>query len=154
MRRLIIICCAAAALCWQGGLRAEEARTYYFQMICGSDRDLALKGDLKAVGPKLRSQLETKFRWKNYAEVSRGKCVVATNRTTSIKLPEKREMQLQLINPKTLEARLYRGKDLVRKTRENASAESLIMGGDQGKDESWFIVIRRDKPSSIDTAQK
>jgi hypothetical protein len=149
-----MICCAAAAFCWQGGLRAEEARTYYFQMICGSDRELPLKGDFKAVGPKLRNQLEAKFRWKNWAEVSRGKCIVATNMTASIRLPEQREMQLHLINPKTLEARLYRGKDLVRTTRENANAESVIMGGDQGKDESWFIIIRRDKPSSIDTAQK
>ena len=153
MKRLVMICCAAAALCGQG-LRAEEARTYYFQMIRGSDHALPLTGDVKAIGPKLRNQLEAKFRWKHWAEISRGKCIVATNLSASIRLPEKREMQLQLINPKTLEARLYRGKDLVRTTKEDADAKSIIMGGDQGKDQSWFIIIRSDKPSSIDTAQK
>jgi hypothetical protein len=140
-------------LSWQPAVRAQEARTYYYQLISGSDRALPLTGEAKAVGPKLRSQLEAKFRWKHYAEISRGKLTLATNKTSSIRLPEKREMQLQLVSSKTLEARLYRGGEVVRKTRENANADSLIMGGDQGKDESWFIVIRRDKPSTIDTAQ-
>src|SRR5262249_3603808 len=45
MRRLLIIVCAAAALFGQQGARAEEGRTYYFQLICGSDRDLPLRGE-------------------------------------------------------------------------------------------------------------
>ena len=151
MNRLFVMLCLV--LLSHVGLRAQEAHTYYFQLICGSDRPLPAKGDTREVGPKLRSQLEAKFRWKNYAEISRGQCTLSANKTTSIKLPENREMQLQLVSAKTLEARLYRGRDLVRKTRENASSDSLIMGGDQGRDESWFIVIRRDRPSTIDTAQ-
>ena len=153
MKRLLIMLCTATALSWQSSLQAEDARTYYYQLICGSDRNLATNAQAKPIGPKLRNQLEAKFRWKHYAELSRGQCTLATNKTTTITLPDKREMELQLINPKTLEARLFRGKEMVRKTRENANAESLIMGGDQGKDESWFIVIRRDKPSTVDTAQ-
>ena len=156
MKRLVIILCAATALL-PSALRADDARTYYYQLISGSDRNLPNKGESKAVGPKLRNQLEARFRWKNYTEISRGSCTLDANKTTTVRFPEKREMQLQLVNPKTLEARLYRAEGhaqvLVRKTRENADAPSMIMGGDQGKDESWFIVIRRDKPSSIDTAQ-
>lgn len=152
MKRLVILLCAATVLSALP-TEADEARTYYFQLIAGSDRALPIKGETKAVGPKLRNQLEARFRWKNYAEISRGECTLNANKTETVKFPEKREMQLQLVNPKTLEARLYRGHELVRKTRENADAPSMIMGGDQGKNESWFIVIRRDKPSSIDTAQ-
>jgi hypothetical protein len=132
-------------------MSAEEGRTYYFQLICGSDKELPAKTGAKPVGPKLRSQFETKFRWKNWAELSHGECMLAENETRTIKLPEKREMQLEL-SGKTLEVRLYRGGQLVRRTRGNAETESVIMGGDQGRDEAWFIVIRHDKPSTITTA--
>ena len=152
MRRFIIFF-AATALLSALATRADEARTYYYQLISGSDRPLPAQGQNKAVGPKLRNQLEARFRWKNYAEISRGECTLNANTITTVKFPEKRAMELQLVNPKTLEARLYREQVLVRKTRENADTHSLIMGGDQGKDESWFIVIRRDKPSTIDTAR-
>jgi hypothetical protein len=153
MKRLFIMLCTFVALSWQSGLRAQEARTYYYQLISGSDHALPAAAQAKPIGAKLRNRLEAKFRWKHYAELSHGQCTLADNKTTSIRLPEKREMELQLVNAKTLEARLFRGKEMVRKTRENANAEAIIMGGDQGKNESWFIVIRRDKPSTVDTAR-
>src|SRR5438046_723010 len=98
MKRLLILICGAATLVLPVGLKADEARTYYFQLICGSDRDLPIKGETKAVGPKLRNQLETRFRWKNYAEISRGTCTLDANKSCTIKFPDKRQMELQLIN--------------------------------------------------------
>jgi hypothetical protein len=98
--------------------------------------------------------LEAKFRWKSYSELAHGECSVSELKTTSIKLPEKREMQLQL-SGKSIETRLYRDGQMVRKSRENANSKLLIMGGDQGPTDSWFIVIRRDKPATftIETQQ-
>ena len=131
--------------------RAEEARTYYFQLICGSDKPLPASPEAKPLGVKLRSQLEGKFRWNIWTEVSRGECILDEHKTTTIKFPDKREMQLDL-DGKVIEARLYRSGQLVRKSRENAEANSVMMGGDQGRDQAWFIVIRRDRPSSLTTA--
>src|SRR5437667_2488840 len=124
MKRLVILLCAATALS-AFTLKAEEARTYYYQLISGSDRALPIKGETKAVGPKLRNQLEARFRWKNYAEIARGECTLNANNITKVRFPEKRAMELQLVNPKTLEARIYREQVMVRKTRENADAPSM-----------------------------
>jgi len=146
-----MVLCLLALVSLRGNAAAEDGRTYYFQVICGSDKQLPAKADAKPIGAKLRSQLETKFRWKNYAELTHGECTVNDFKTTTIKLPERREMQLQLTG-NTIETRLYRGGQLVRKSREHANSRSLIMGGDQGPNESWFIVIRRDKPSTIPAA--
>jgi len=143
--------CLLALVSLRGNAAAEEGRTYYFQLLCGSDKELPPKADAKPIGAKLRSQLEARFRWKSYAELTHGQCTVSDFKTTTIKLPERREMQLEL-SGKTIEARLYRDGQMVRKAREHADSRSLIMGGDQGRNDSWFIVVRRDKPSTITAA--
>lgn len=151
MIRYLLVWCALMSGLLAGTLHAEGVKTYYFQLICGSNKELAPDSKAKPIGSKLRSQLETKFRWKTYAEVSHGECTLGPHKVTAIKLPEKREMQLEL-HGKLIEARLYRDGQLVRKAREAADSKSLIMGGDQGKDDSWFIVIRQDKPSTTSVA--
>ena len=148
MKRCWLVLCLLGLSWLPAGLAADDARTYYFQLICGSDKELATKVDAKPIGLKLRSELEAKFRWKSYAELAHGECNVSEVKTTSIKLPERREMQLQL-SGKSIETRLYRDGQMVRKSRENADSKLLIMGGDQGRDDSWFIVIRRDKPATF-----
>ena len=127
---------------------AEEAHTYYYQLICGSNKPLPASDQARPVGLKLRSRLDGKFRWNIWTEVSHGECSVSEGKTTTIKFPDKREMQID-VDGKTLEARLYRAGQLVRRSRENAHASSLMMGGDQAQDQAWFIVIRSDKPSAI-----
>jgi len=153
MRRCLTILSLMVMISLCADALADEGRTYYFQVISGSDKELPAKTGAKPVGPKLRSQFEAKFRWKNWAELSHGECTLTENETRTIKLPEKRELQLEL-SGKTLEVRLYRAGQLVRKTRGSAETESVMMGGDQGRDEAWFIVIRHDKPGTITTASQ
>ena len=148
MKRYVWLWCVLATGLLAIGLRAEQAKTYYFQLIAGSNKELSPESRAKRVGAKLRAQLETKFRWKSYSEISHGECALSEHNITTVSLPEKRELQLEL-KGRVLEARLYRDGNLVRKTRESANSRSLIMGGDQGKDDSWFVVIRQDKPSTI-----
>src|SRR4051794_1540267 len=119
MRRYVLVLCVLMSGQLAGMLQAEGAKTYYFQLISGSNKELEPNSKAKPVGSKLRSQLETKFRWKTYAEVSHGECTLSERKVTTIKLPGKREMQLEL-HGKLIEARLYRDGQLVRKAREAA----------------------------------
>ena len=153
MKRLVtglaILCTFASVTT----LRAQnEARTYYYQMICGSDKDLSHKPGARPIGEKLRTQLESPFRWKHFADVSRGEFILPSDHGRAlIKLPENRELRVHRTGTQ-IEAQLYRNGQLVRTTRGAASSRSLIMGGDQGQDGCWFVVLRSDKPATITAA--
>jgi len=60
MNRFFLVI-AVASMGWlSGNLPAEESRTYYFQLIAGSNKDLASKPGAKPIGVKLRNELEAK----------------------------------------------------------------------------------------------
>src|SRR4051812_41218087 len=153
MRRVLTALAVCSALSFVTAVRAaDDARTYYFQMICGSDKDLSKKPGARPIGEKLRTRLESPFRWKHFADVSHGEFVLPSDHGRAlVKLPENRELRVHRMGGQ-IEAQLYRNGQLVRTTRGAANAESLIMGGDQGQDGCWFVVLRRDKPMTITAA--
>ena len=53
----------------------------------------------------------------------------------------------ELVKPTVSEIRLYLNGNLVRVSRQSIQSGISIMGGDRETDESWFVVVRRDKPS-------
>jgi hypothetical protein len=155
MKRVLTGLAFLCTLSLVADLHAEnDARTYYFQMICGSDKDLSKRPGAKPIGEKLRNQLESPFRWKHFADVSHGEFVLPSDHGRAlIKLPENRELRVHRTGNQ-IEAQLYRNGQLLRTTRGAASAHSLIMGGDQGQGEEgcWFVVLRSDKPTTITAA--
>jgi len=142
---LVVLCTLLAAL----GTHAAEERTYYYQMICGSDRDLSRKPGAKPIGLKLRTQLETPFKWKHWAELSHGTCLLPPEHGVAIaKLADNRELRIHR-DGSQLHVELLRNGQLVRTQRTDANIQSLIMGGDQGRDGCWFVVLRNDRPSTM-----
>jgi hypothetical protein len=137
----------AAALCTSTAYPKEEAVTFYIQTIVGTNRPE--KGDgWKKVGPQLQRELSPVFQWKHYWQVSSQKIEASQGQVSRIQLTKARELDVAIRKDDQLELRLYRDGKLVRKLKDVVSHRHLIMGGDSNKDEAWFVVVRRDKPST------
>ena len=129
---------------------AEESVVFYAQLIRATDQDMPQAGGWKAVGPKLSKALCPKFRWKNYWEVSRETIQVKQGLTTRVRLNPDREVEIHLrgdAGEQSSEVRLFHKGVLVRKSLQPLHAPMCIMGGARENEESWFVVIRRDKPT-------
>ena len=56
-------------------------------------------------------------------------------------------MEIEVRNNQDSEIRLYHKGVLVRKCRQPLQCPMSIMGGTRENDESWFVVVRRDRPT-------
>ena len=131
------------AICLADG----QAVTFYTQLIRGSDQDKPTQASWKPVGPKLSKQFGPKFRWKNYWEVNRQSVSILPGKTARLRLNPEREIEIEVRNGEPSEIRLFNSGKLVRKSRQALECKMTIMGGGAEEVESWFIVIRRDKPT-------
>ena len=121
--------------------------TLYTQVIRGTDQDKPAQAGWKPVGPKLSSRLCPKFRWNHYWEVSRQAVQVQPGKSVRIKATPEREIEIEVGGSGESEIRLYSAGKLVRKSRQSLESKMTIMGGGSHESESWFIVVRRDKPT-------
>ena len=127
----------------------SEAVTLFVQTIVATNLEQPHDdGKTKKIGPLLRKDLSPVFQWKHYRQVSCQKIAVKPDRISRIQLTAERELEVQIKNDAHLELRLFRDGKLVRKIKESLSQRRVIMGGDRNHDEAWFVVVRRDKPST------
>jgi hypothetical protein len=126
---------------------AEESVTYYVQAIRGTDSDKPPTPQAKALGPKLSERLAPVFRWKSYWEVKRVGVVLTKGRSERVKLPGGLEVEIAWASEDKREVHLYRDGKLTRKLTQPADKTMTIIGGMAEADNSWFVVVRRDKPS-------
>jgi hypothetical protein len=126
--------------------KAPPPTYYYVQLIRGTDQDRVQEALWKPIGPKLSSRLSPVFRWKNYWEVHREAIPVQAKKVRRYRLSDVREVEIQLINPAEIEIRLYLKGKLMEKSRQLVRTHMGIIGGDRIGDESWFVVVRRDRP--------
>jgi|SRR2546428_9823911 len=130
-----------------GALRAERTPiAYYVQLIRGTDQERRQEATWKPIGPKLSSRLSPIFRWKNYWEVNCQAVSVEPGKLSRSRLSDVRDVEIELVNPSEIEIRLYLKGKLMEKSRQLVRTHMGIMGGERTKDESWFVVVRRDKP--------
>ena len=128
-------------------LAESQPVTLYAQVIRGTDQEKPAQVGWKPIGPRLSGQLCPKFRWKNYWEVSRKAVQVQPGKTVRIKATPEREIEIELGASGESEIRLYSAGKLVRKSKQSRDSKMTIMGGGSDESESWFIVVRRDKPT-------
>jgi len=130
------------SVCWG----AEKPLVFYAQLIRGTDQDAPEAATWKPLGPKLSRHLCPKFRWKNYWEVSRESLQVKPGSASRVKLNPDREVEIELHGAQDSEIRLYHKGVLIHRSRQSLNSPMSIMGGARENDESWFVVVRRDKP--------
>ncbi|MBC8003370.1 MAG: hypothetical protein H7X97_12355 [Opitutaceae bacterium] len=122
--------------------------TYYIQLIHGTNDPDAQKPNWKAVGPKLSQVFSPAFTWKHYWEVKRQEVVVTGGKVSKVKVTDDRSLEIELMKDGQTELRLYRVGELKRKMRTSGESKMSILGGDAAGKDGWFIVVRRDKPST------
>lgn len=128
-------------------LAGSDPVTLYTQVIRGTEKDKPPQAGWKPVGPKLSNRLCPKFRWNYYWEVNRREVCIQAGKPTRIRLTPDREIEIELGGTGESEIRLYSAGKLTRKSRQSAKSDMTIMGGGWEEPESWFIVVRRDKPT-------
>lgn len=126
---------------------AGEATTFYAQLIRGTDRQMPEHVNWKPAGPKLSKQLSPKFRWNNYWEVSRHTISVQEGRIVRTRLNPEREIEIELRGAREYEVRLFVKGHLTCKSKQSMQSGMSITGGARENNESWFVVVRRDKPT-------
>ena|SRR5438552_8375746 len=140
-----LILFAAWALPVLAGIDVQPA-TFYIQLIRGTDQERRQEVTWKPVGPKLSQKLSPVFRWKKYWEVNCQPISVELGRVSRSRLSDVRQVEIEPLSPSEMEIRLFLKGKLVQTYRQTVGTRMTIMGGDRVKDESWFVVVRRDKP--------
>ena len=126
---------------------AGETTTFYAQLIRGTDREMPEQIGWRPAGPKLSKQLSPKFRWKNYWEVSRHTISVQAGKVSRTRLNPEREIEIDLRGSKEYEVRLFVKGQLTCRSKQSMQSGMSITGGARENNESWFVVVRRDKPT-------
>jgi hypothetical protein len=135
------------AWAFAGRCETGEATTFYAQLIRGTDREMPEQVTWKPAGPKLSKQLSPKFRWKNYWEVSRLTIPVHVGKVNRTRLNPDREIEIDLRGVKEYEVRLFVKGQLTCRSKQSMQSGMSITGGARENNESWFVVVRRDKPT-------
>ena len=118
---------------------------YYVQLIKATNRPEPPAKGAKAVGAKIGEQLSP-LRWKYYWEIERRDAVVPTGKPKKIGLSGERAVEVVPAESGKVEVRLYRGKEVARKSCHKAHERMMaIFGGDEGE-QAWFVVVRREEP--------
>lgn len=129
-----------------GGMIAAEnaAVTFHVQLVRGIEEAKASDPGWKPVSASVNKRLTAGFRWASYWEVSRVALKVAGDQPVRSRLSPDREVEVQLLPSGEYEARMYWKGKLLRKCR-HAHEGVCIMGGTRENDESWFVVVEREK---------
>lgn len=120
--------------------------TYYVQVIWGTDQAKPAGADYREIGPKLGARLSPVFRWKHYWETERRKVQLDMAKVTKLALAHQRSVEIERLKSGDIEVRLYRRSGLVTKTRQSGKDRMAILGGEDSRRDSFFVVVRPDEP--------
>ena len=134
---------------------AESASQRYFvQVVVGNDNPKPEKPTQRAIGPSLHTLLAGPFRWQHYWEVSCHEVTVAPGRPASLQVTKERKLEIEFITPTRREVRLYVDGKLTRSSKRPVSNHKMaVHGWDGDQKQSWFVVIREDKPTYDEPAK-
>src|ERR1019366_635533 len=104
----------------------------------------------RPIGPKLSERLHSVFKWKRYWELNRDSVVVRPGQKVRTRLSPEREVEIELVGSRRMSARIYVNGKLTRSRTQPAEGAFYVAGGDKGEAQSWFIVVRRDRPLNSD----
>lgn len=143
-----VIILAALTIDPAGSVQKGSGSTYFVQLIHGTNAEKAQNAGWKPVDPKVSRVLSTIFTWGNYWEVKREAVVVTAGRVSNVKVTADRNLEIKLLKNGQTELRLYRANVLKRIIKTSGDSNLSILGGDSAGKNGWFIVVRRDRPST------
>jgi hypothetical protein len=123
----------------------KSGATFYLQLIRGTDGDQPPVAEARLAGPELSRHLQM-FKWKNYWEISRRTVLLGERSVTRQRMTAEREVQIARTTAGEMTVCIYTNGKLTRRRTQPLDTPFYIAGGDKEGAQSWFIVVRRDKP--------
>ena len=151
MKRLLVILALLLVGAGCQPARDKSGLTFYLQTIHGNDEDRPPTPEARPIGAKLSHRLRSVWKWKHYWELKRDSALVKPGQRVRKRMSPEREVELELADARSVTARIYLNGRLTRSRTQPAEGAFYIAGGDAGQDESWFIVVRRDRPLDSDS---
>lgn len=121
------------------------------QLVWGTNDEQPKSGDAREVGTKLKEKLGRVFKWKNYFLIKDQSCTVKSGEARRVKMSDKCEIELQVVDDFTLEVRLFGEGTLLKTVRQPLQAlrqgELAVLAGDSKErhGDAWFVVLSAPK---------
>ncbi len=119
--------------------------TFYVQLIRGKADAKPPSDDAKPAGLEVSRRLQM-FKWNNYWEISRKTVGVKAGGKNRQRMSPQREVEISLSTPEEMTISIYADGKKTRSRKQKVTTPFYIAGGDKDGNQSWFIVVRRDKP--------
>jgi len=123
----------------------DRGVTFYLQLIRGTEDDKPPAPEARLAGPEVSRRLQM-FKWKNYWEMARRTVVLEDGGKIRQRMSPQREVSIELSAPREMTVCIYADGKLTRRRKQSLDTPFYIAGGDKDATQSWFIVVRRDKP--------
>ncbi len=126
-------------------------KMFYVQLVRGDNAEAPPGPGVKAVGPRVAERLKSVLRWKHYWELQRDAVVVPCGHKVRKRISPEREVEIERPLPPSedIAVRVYLDGKLNQTRTQPATGAFFITGGDKGRDQSWFIVVREDHPAEV-----
>ena len=128
-----------------GGHIAAQAApvTLQARLVLGTSKEQ--KDQMEASGG-IKRKLARVFKWKHYYELNSKQMNIADTVTKSVKLSRAAQVKVTNMKNGRLSVSLFsKGKMLVQKTQNLKPGSHMVLAGNTGAEEAWFIVLSNSK---------
>ena len=120
-----------------------DAVTLQARLILGTSKEQ--KDKMEASGG-IKRKLARVFKWKHYYELNSKQMNIADTVTKSVKLSRAAQVKVTNMKNGRLSVSLFsKGKMLVQKTQNMKPGSHMVLAGNTGAEEAWFIVLSNSK---------
>ena len=117
--------------------------TLQARLILGTSKEQ--KDKMEASGG-IKRKLARVFKWKHYYELNSKQMNIADTATKSAKLSRAAQVKVTNMKNGRLSVSLFsKGKMLVQKTQNMKPGSHMVLAGNTGAEEAWFIVLSNSK---------
>src|SRR5262245_47330289 len=120
---------------------------FYLQIVRGANDTQGKGSDWKPIGPKLSKRLKRVVPCTYYWETAQLGIAPSKGKPRKVEISPGHQVEVVWVGNDQVELCIYRNGVLRRKSRVAVDSGMKIMGGDATGNESWFVVVRKDKPS-------
>lgn len=120
---------------------------FYVQIVRGANDTKAKDPSWKPIGPKLSQRLKRVVPWNYYWETTQLEVESSKGKSRTLEISPGRKVEIVYTGNHQVDLCMYRNGALRRKSRVAVNSGMTIMGGETSESESWFVVVRNDKPS-------
>lgn len=117
------------------------------ELLWGTDAEKPAGKDFKPVAAEIERKLRKIFKWKHYFSIERKVFEVAAAKPAKVEMSKDCRIEISALPDAEFEIQLFgKGKLVVKKRQRIQPGETVLLGGDDKNDESWWVVVALAKP--------